>query len=81
MNKPGIPNEGDTVKVIEVSSSDGYSDRKQLEKILGKEGRVEHLDIWKNGWLAFRLYYPDGSYNSLFEAKVKILKRKKGGKK
>lgn len=76
MNKPGIPNEGDTVKVLEVSKNDAcYEDK----RVIGITGIVTTVEQWKE-WLFLRLIELKGFSQesiTLYDAKVRILKRKK----
>ena len=75
-NKPGIPNEGDTVKIIEVSELDAYYEDEQWKGISGVVANVEQY----GEWLCLRLVEVKGwtdTKTTFYEAKVKILKRKK----
>lgn len=78
MNKPGIPNEGDTVKVLEVSIRDQYWKKRVKDMyIIGDYGVVTEVIKQVKGWIAVGFINQKGVERYCFEAKVKIIKRKK----
>ncbi|KKN73999.1 hypothetical protein LCGC14_0395650 [marine sediment metagenome] len=79
-NKPGIPNEGDTVKVVEIGEMDSYPAE---SKNLGQVGiaRDVDADFHEDNFISLNLDNEGGvEINCFFHVKVKILKRRKDDK-
>ena len=80
MNKPGIPNGGDTVKIIEVSKEDShYPSGRALGAVGVAENIYKESDV-SEGWVGFEFYANnvESDVRNLYKVRVRILKRKKG---
>lgn len=77
MNKPGIPNVGDTVKIIKVSPKDSHYESGRALGLIGVVGDVYKESDVKEGWIGFDFI---GNKNAacwcIFKVKVKIIKRR-----
>ncbi len=77
-NRPGIPNEEDTVKIVELHPSDSHYKRRKDRIGLVMVARNIYLKNADDGWVGFEsnpINSPD--YQNYYKVKVRILKRNK----
>ncbi len=79
-NKPGIPNEGDTVKIVELGRCDSHYRPNNSSDYIGFIGTVSKVEkISPAIYWSFYLTDKKEIVTCFVDAKVRILKRKKGG--